>query len=191
MRGVTNFVDSDRVIGFENCSPYQCFTQFFPECIYDHVSIETNRYAEDVIANMEELSPNSKYINWIPSTPQDIKALIATEICMGLVKKGALATYFAHDYFMTETPGFSQVFSRQYYELLRSFLHFVDNENRELYKIRPILEFVKNTYLAVYNCGKELSVDETMVKFKGRLFFRQYLPNKPSAKWGDKSLVSL
>lgn len=40
--------------------------------------------------------------------------------------------------------------------------------------------------MAAYKCHKEVSVDESMVKFKGRLFFKQYLPSKPSSKWGIK-----
>jgi len=30
-----------------------------------------------------------------------------------------------------------------------------------------------------------MSIDEAMVKFKGRVFFRQYMPKKPT-KWGIK-----
>ena len=37
----------------------------------------------------------------------------------------------------------------------------------------------------MYVSGAHYAVDETMVKFKGRLSFRQYLPMKP-IKWGVK-----
>ena len=36
-----------------------------------------------------------------------------------------------------------------------------------------------------YVPGKDMSVDEGMVKFKGRLFFKQYMPKKP-VKYGIK-----
>ena len=36
-----------------------------------------------------------------------------------------------------------------------------------------------------YVPGRCLSVDEGMIKYKGRLFFRQYMPKKP-VKWGIK-----
>ena len=80
--------------------------------------------------------------------------------------------------------------SRNHDQLIRSFLHFSNNAdndgNDSLFKIRKVLELVENTYTSCYHPHRELSVDETMVKFNGRLFFKQYLPSKPSAKWGIK-----
>ena len=43
-------------------------------------------------------------------------------------------------------------------------------------------------YESVYVPGKNLSIDESMVKFKGRIFFHQYMPAKPT-KWGLKEFV--
>ena len=39
-----------------------------------------------------------------------------------------------------------------------------------------------------YNTHGELTIDEAMTKFKGRLGFKQYIKNKPT-KWGIKVLV--
>ena len=76
-------------------------------------------------------------------------------------------------------------------------MHLADNEayvakgqpgHDPLYKLRPFLEsFIANCQ-AAYNPNRELSVDEAMVGFKGRLAFIQYLPNKPT-KWGMKAYV--
>lgn len=51
------------------------------------------------------------------------------------------------------------MFGVKEYELIRSCLHFADNEGNQgdrLYKIRPILNFVQNTYTSIYSPGKEL-----------------------------------
>ena len=49
------------------------------------------------------------------------------------------------------------------YQLIRSAIHFADNENADtndrLYKIRPIMNIVKDLYAKVLCPGKELSVD--------------------------------
>lgn len=45
---------------------------------------------------------------------------------------------------------------------------------------------MKDTYISSYNSNKKLCVDESMLKFKGCLFFKQYLPSKPSTKWSIK-----
>ena len=41
---------------------------------------------------------------------------------------------------------------------------------------------IKN-FQSVYQLGKETAVDESMIAYKGRLSFVQYLSNKPT-KWG-------
>ena len=43
-------------------------------------------------------------------------------------------------------------------------------------------------FRGAYTLNRELSVDEAMVGFKGRLSFIQYLPKKPT-KWGMKAFV--
>ena len=50
------------------------------------------------------------------------------------------------------------------------------------------MEVVKPTYQASYAPGCDVSVDESLIPFKGRLSFKQYLPLKPK-KWGIKFFV--
>lgn len=87
--------------------------------------------------------------------------------------------------------------SRNKYELISTFLHFNDNRTRvprrqdgydPLHKVRPMIDIVDPTYQAVYNPQKELALDESMIKYKGRIFFRQYMPAKPT-KWGIKTFA--
>lgn len=40
--------------------------------------------------------------------------------------------------------------------------------------------------MSAYKSNKEVSVDDSMVKYKERLFFKHYLPSKRSGKWGIK-----
>ncbi|XP_064629271.1 piggyBac transposable element-derived protein 4-like [Lineus longissimus] len=54
-----------------------------------------------------------------------------------------------------------------------------------LYKVRPVINLVKDTYMNIYQPHQQISADEIMKKFKGRLSFKQYIPNKPN-KWGIK-----
>ena len=117
-------------------------------------------------------------------------ALVAVEMGMRLVRKPSLSYYFQNSFWLTRTPGFGFLMSRNQYQLMRSFLNFSNNAdddgNDRLFKIRKVLELVEKTYTSCYHPHKELSVDETMVKFKDRLFFKQYLPSKPLSKWGVK-----
>ena len=54
-----------------------------------------------------------------------------------------------------------------------------DRAHDKLYKVRPLLDVISDTFREEYNPSKFVSIDEAMVKYKGRLGFKQYLPMKP------------
>ena len=55
-------------------------------------------------------------------------------------------------------------------------------------KIRWFVDFLNKQFQSVYIPYGKYTVDESMIRFKGRLAFRQYLPAKP-IKWGVKVWV--
>ena len=57
-----------------------------------------------------------------------------------------------------------------------------------IYKIRPILDALISNCMRSYTPHQDISVDESIIGFKGRLSWIQYLPNKPT-KWGLKAWV--
>ena len=96
------------------------------------------------------------------------------------------------DYWETNTilsqPGLVKGLSRNRFEHLCGRLHFNDNSlalNREdpgydkLFKIRPVIDAICEKSRTLYNPGENVSVDEAMVKFKGRSSIKQYQPLKP------------
>ena len=92
-------------------------------------------------------------------------------------------------------PGVSNIFSRDRYVQLKCYIHFCDPhmrvpdrhdpEHDKLHKIRPIVSHLQNKFDAVYKCEKNISIDESMIPFKGRLKFKQRMPMKP-VKYGIK-----
>ncbi|CAC5366670.1 unnamed protein product [Mytilus coruscus] len=57
--------------------------------------------------------------------------------------------------------------------------------NTALYKIESLMNMFTDSMVSQYIPKRQLSVDEVMVPFKGRLSFQQYMPAKPT-KWGIK-----
>ncbi len=55
----------------------------------------------------------------------------------------------------------------------------------KLAHVRPVLEAVRQRCLINYNPHQNVSIDEAMVAFRGRLGWRQYVPAKPT-KYGIK-----
>ena len=62
------------------------------------------------------------------------------------------------------------------------------DKSDKLWKIRRFMDLLLAQFQALYEVNGYVSVDESMVKYKGRLSFRQYLPMKP-VKWGIKVWV--
>lgn len=52
-----------------------------------------------------------------------------------------------------------------------------DQTNR-FYKVQGVIDLLDSKYQSALNPEKDISIDETMIPFHGRVIFRRYLPNK-------------
>ena len=173
--------------------PLAFFMLFFPQELFELMAYETNEYATICLDSPVDLPPKSRFQYWEDTTADEMKAYVGLQIYMGLTDKPAIKDYWATgDY--DNTTRFCEVMSRNRYELLSWFMHFNDNNKQvskgepgydPLYKIRPMLDMMRPRLKYYYTPERELAIDESMQKFKGRLYFKQYMPNKPT-KWGIK-----
>ena len=46
------------------------------------------------------------------------------------------------------------------------------------WKIRDLFEIIRANFSKFYNPSEQLAVDEVIVKFKGRVVFKEYIPKK-------------
>ena len=92
-----------------------------------------------------------------------------------------LITCTIHQYFPRLSPGIV------FYEIAR-FWHFNNNKDPNydandpdrdrLHIVRPVIDLLNERCKNVYFPGENLSVDESLILFKGRLKFRQYIKTK-------------
>ena len=147
---------------------------------------ETNRDAEQVIAE-SVLTPKSRMRRWVSTTITEMKRFLGLIFTMGLVKKVRIEEYWCTD--LTATPIFNSTMPRDRFELLLRFWHFSNNDfavdGDRLSKLRGICNALIERFQALYTPGKEVSIDESMVLWRGRLIFRQYIPGKRH-KYGVK-----
>ena len=77
------------------------------------------------------------------------------------------------------------------------YLHFADNaqaprarsaDSNKLYKIQPFLDLIIPRFQQVCKPQRQLAIDETLIKFNGKVHFRQYLPKK-SGRFGIKAFT--
>uniref|UniRef100_A0AAV2KJ11 PiggyBac transposable element-derived protein domain-containing protein n=1 Tax=Knipowitschia caucasica TaxID=637954 RepID=A0AAV2KJ11_KNICA len=77
--------------------------------------------------------------------------------------------------------------SCKYLHLLNNHAADIDRQDKH-WKMRWFLNYLTSRFQTLYEVNGTVSVDESMIKFKGHLSFRQYLPMKPT-KWGIKVWV--
>lgn len=157
-------------------SPTDIFFCLFTKELIEKIVFETNLYATQGTNN-----------RFIPTTFNEIKCFLGINLMMGLTKKPSYKDYWSSKMQMRD-PFISSVMSRDRFNWLLGHIHINDNSIQpkkhehgydKLYKIRPVLEALSHTFSNCYKPQENQTVDESMVKFKGRISFRQYLPMKP------------
>jgi hypothetical protein len=83
-------------------------------------------------------------------------------------------------------PFYGETMTRDRFLYILRFLHYADNSQRphkgeeydRLWKLRTIFDKLNEAYAKFYKLSEHLAVDKIIVKFQGRVIFRQYIPKK-------------
>ena len=169
-------------------NPIDCYRHFITDEIISLMVRETNKYAEQYLLT-NKLSKRSKNLQWEPTTNEEMLKFLGIVIEMGLVQMPKIDYYWSKSQ-LYGSEIIQNTMSRDKFELLLKFLHFSNNEERnasqdKLAKLNPLLILLKARFKSIYTPGSVITVDETMVPWRGRLSFRQYVPGK-AHKYGVK-----
>lgn len=166
------------------------FERFFTQQMWDLLVLETNRYADQV--RQQILSPQAR--PWHCVTHDEMKAFIGLLIAMGVLKLPRLRMYWQQSYKMFGTTGIAEIISNNRFEQIWRFFHLSNNDDHipvgqsghdKLFKARKFLDLILPTFESEYNLPQQITIDEAMIPFKGRIGFIQYMKDKPT-KWGIK-----
>ena len=166
--------------------PIQYFLSLFDDEIFERITDETNRRAH--LDLNSKITRSSREKKWKDIDVMEMKKFIGVCMLSGTVHFPLLAKQWSRHpiYFH---PIFGRTTSRNRFQMILKNLRFVDHtaidSNDKLFKIRPILEKVLQNIKKIFSPGKNLSIDEAMIGWKGRLSFRQYISNKRH-KYGIK-----
>ncbi|GFR80784.1 PiggyBac transposable element-derived protein 4 [Elysia marginata] len=145
---------------------------------------ETNRMADQLYQARPELGNRSIFHGWEPVNVPEMKKFIGIILLSGLVYKSAMRSFWTPDP-LTSTPAFSALMKRDRFEQIMKFFNFNNNadepphtanERDRLYKIRPLLEQLSTSFRNAFTPEKEICIDESLMLYKGRVIFRQYMP---------------
>ncbi|GBM15863.1 Chimeric ERCC6-PGBD3 protein [Araneus ventricosus] len=166
---------SEEILELDDHSPLALFLALFSISIMESIVFQTNLYS------------TQKGKNFSPLTQNELYRFLAINLAMGLKKMPSYRDYWSsceilHDSYI------SKAMSVKRFAWILSHLHLNDNTvqpKREdalfdkLYKLRPLLSHLSERFLSAFRPSKCQSIDESMVKFKGRSSLKQYMPKKP------------
>ncbi|KAL4104628.1 hypothetical protein QTP88_019922 [Uroleucon formosanum] len=169
--------------------PIDYFNFLFADELLDLLVEETNAYAVDIL--LSTTSNNARISTWFDTNKSEMKLFFSLLFHMGTIKLARIEDYWKIN-MLFNIPFFREHMSRNRFMLLLRALHFSRNPKEgelaprnRLYKIQPILDYFNSKMKEIYEPSKNLSIDESMVLWRGRLIFRQYIQNKRH-KYGVK-----
>ncbi|XP_067945031.1 piggyBac transposable element-derived protein 4-like [Watersipora subatra] len=163
--------------------------------LWEHLVIETNKYKEYYTRNKQVLKQHSKVHKWKDVTEEQMKAFIGTILNMGINRKKTIESYWDSTNWSQIVPPFKETFTQDTFKLILRFFHVSDSDQEpekgtpeydQLYKFRPVLEHLNKAWQKEFNLGHVLSIDESIVGFKGRHPLVNYIRIKKHHQWGPK-----
>lgn len=151
------------------------FQQYFNGEITDLIVEETNQYAIQFLRTLLISKPGE-------IDKKELTTFFTRIILQGVIEKPDVKSYrLTRD--VLSTPAFRDVMGRDRFMLIMKFLHFTDNEapvdghpNPKLRKHWPVLTKLTEKFQTLYTPERNVSVDESLLRFKGRLSWKQYMP---------------
>lgn len=137
-------------------------------------------YAPDCVPVNNSISEKSRLNKWKPTDYNEMHVFLGVLLWMGLDRKPSLQSYWSRSVLYQSRA--TQYMTRDRFELLLRMWHFSNNEicpeGSRLHKVQYLIDILVKKYKAVITPDIALCIDETMIPFRGRLNFRQYVKGK-------------
>ncbi|GFU80506.1 piggyBac transposable element-derived protein 4 [Trichonephila clavipes] len=185
-------------VGMKACvtnisDPLEYFEMFFTDEIVNHIVTETNIFAAENL-NKSKSKEHSQAHHWSDTNANELRVFFATLILQGIITKPTVRMFWSKRK-LIETPSFSNLMSLRRFDLIMQFIHFVRNENPDsshpqpkLKKIWTVLNYLQKKFSEFYTPEQDICIDESLLLYKGRLSWTQYLPLK-RARFGIKMFM--
>ncbi|XP_062848170.1 piggyBac transposable element-derived protein 4-like [Trichomycterus rosablanca] len=164
------------------------FKLFFTYTIVAEICQFTNSKGWELVLNRPSYA--NHHGAWEEVTPDEFYRFLGLLIYMGFTSLHSI-----HRYWGTKSlqGSWAKLFmSRDRFKELMAALHVVDpateNNLDRLRKLRYLMDHLKTKCQQLFQADENLSIDERMVKSKGRSGFKQYMKGKPT-RWGFKLWV--
>jgi len=165
------------------------FTFFFDEEIILSITEETNAFYH-IQGQKTLISPQSRSHLWKDVSMSEMYVFLALTMLMPFANKRTIKEYWQTGNTIP-TPIFGKHMGRNRYSLILQYMHFSPNIERPpnpSYKLGKVMVRLQEKISSVFKPHRKLNIDESLVLFRGRIHFRQFIPSKRS-RFGMKVFV--
>ena len=169
----------------DNPNELDVFLRCLGDDLWDLIVQESNRLAKQKLGD--------RFGKFRCITREELKAFMGINIIMGINQLPAYHLFWSTDDFFGN-QGIKRTLTKNRYEDITSNLSFRDSSKEplrgdenfdRLFKVRAVLDYVRAKCENNFKPTKNISVDEGMIAYRGRLSFKQYMPAKPT-RYGIK-----
>lgn len=170
------FNENPEIVFEKSDTELNFFEKIFDSNIISSIVTQTNLYASQKQAK-----------NWADTNETEIKAFIGCLILMAIHELPHLENYWSSDPVL-RFESISKVMTAKRFKKLIENIHCNNNETNsprsapnhdKLHKVRPLIDSLNTNIRIFYKPTSFLSIDESMIPFKGRSSLKQYMPMKP------------
>ncbi|GBN13439.1 PiggyBac transposable element-derived protein 4 [Araneus ventricosus] len=169
--------------------PSEYFKLFFTNSMCLTVRVNTNKYAEYIQEKKNITHSKSKPVEFV----EEIWNFLSVMLIMSIARLPKMSDYWASNRMLGNDMIKRTMTRDRFMEILRYF-HLSNSEEEKnpqdegyniMQELDPFMKDLKLNFLKHFSPYRELSIDEALIKYKGRLGIVQYMPMKP-AKRGIK-----
>lgn len=160
---------------------FEYFSLLFDDEMVQNIITYTNVKAQK-LGDYKVQNRRSPLRNFKALTTAEFYKFIGLTILMGNVHMPSLKHYWSLKNPLYKHPVFGQTLPRNRFEVILRALRFynIEQEVQKKDKISYVLNRCIANFKKFYSPKKQLSIDEALLGFKGRLSYKQYIPLKRS-----------
>ncbi|CAF1505516.1 unnamed protein product [Adineta ricciae] len=160
-------------------SPLQTFRRVFCDRVLNLILEQTNIYGKQKYQKAGSMK------DLIDITKVQLEQFLGINIIMGYCRNPSIDSYWSTNASLRNEKISTSMSCKNFKRILGN-LHLVDNsqatkrkECDKLYKVADFLNLLLQNFQTHFDLGEKLTIDEMMIKFKGRCAFKQYIKDKP------------
>ena len=169
----------------KNVSPIQVFEKIWDDQVMEMIITSTNNYGIKLCNQTRPHTRHSRKANFKNTDMTEMRKFLGLCLLQSQLKFSSIRKLFSIDALHYHPAFPSQMSGRRFEQILRCFCVEEENSNDPLRKIKIFLDLLIQKFANAYSPNEALSLDESLILFRGRLYFRTYMKGK-KAKYGIK-----